>query len=118
RSLSAHASEEVSAAAVVARSAITAVPTDADLLAHLPTLHAGADRVNCARDFVTGNSRIRNVRKQPFLNNGIAVAYAAGVHLDPHCSRTWLRDRPFDNLKGTLGTRNLCDSHTRHVAPS
>src|SRR5438067_2066950 len=56
--LTAHAGEEIPAAAVLAVPAVATVPADTNLLACLPLWHARSDRVDHARHFVTGNPRI------------------------------------------------------------
>ena len=112
--LAAHAGEELPAAAVVAIAAVAAVPPDADPLARLPSGDAGADRVDHPGHLMAGDPRVLNSREEPLLGDRIAVADAAGLHLDPHRSGARLRDRPFNDLKGPIRAGDLHDTHRRH----
>ena len=51
---------------------------------------------------------------RPFLGQRIAVADAAGLHLDPHRPRPRLGDRPLDDFERPLRARDLCDTHRGH----
>src|SRR5262249_53541686 len=48
----------------------------------------------------------------------VAVADPTGVHLDQHRAGARRRDRPFDQLQGTTGTRHLYGPPPCHFAPS
>src|SRR5262249_8611359 len=77
--------EGVPAAAVVAVATVPGMPADADALADLPTcrdvLTSGVDHAN---HFVPWDARKRDPGPLAFRGHHVAVADAAGLHLDPH----------------------------------
>src|SRR5262249_479958 len=118
RDLAAHAGEELPAAAGVAIPAVAAVPPDADPLARLPPGDAGADRVDHPGNLMAGDLRVLKPRETTLLGDRIAVADAAGLHLDPHRPGGRLRYLPLDDLKRAFRAGDLRDTHHRHVPSS
>src|SRR5439155_22588731 len=106
------------AAAGVAILAVAAVPADADPLARLPPGDAGADRVDHPGHLMAGNPRIRNPWEKALFRHRIAVANAAGLHLDPHRSGVRPRNLAFDHFKWSLRAGDLRDTHHPHVSSS
>src|SRR5262245_55386694 len=96
RCLGAHASEDLSAAAMVTIAAVAAVPSHADALARLPGGDSGPDRVDHSGHFVTWNAWILNARKEALFGDGIAMADTASLHLDSDGAGDWLRDGPLN----------------------
>jgi hypothetical protein len=111
------AREEISSAALVAVSAMSAVPADAHPLPWRPADHARANRVNHTRHFMPRNSWVRNSWKQSLLDNRIAVTNAASLHFDADRTRTHFGNWPLDNFKIRIRLRNLCDAHGGHSLP-
>src|SRR5207249_5722873 len=79
-----HAVEEEPAPAGVALEAVTAVPADAGAIALLPRGHVRPDGVDAPGDLVTGNARQRHAGEPARLHDGVAVADAARLDLDPN----------------------------------
>src|SRR5262249_58588622 len=96
RDLAGDAGKDLAPAAMVAMPAIAAVPANADPLAGLPVGDAGADRVDHAGHFMTGDAGELNSRIRPFLGERIAVADAASEDPDPDRSGARFGDRPFN----------------------
>src|ERR1700679_3709036 len=78
------AAEEISVAAVVAFTAMSAMPAHADALARLPLSDARAHGIHHADEFVPGHARIFDAWPMTFLHQRIAVANAARLDFDPH----------------------------------
>ena len=100
------ASHEIAAAAGIAVAAMPAVPADSGALSHFPAEHARADGVDHAGDLVSWNARVSDAGARTFLGVLIAVADAAGLHLDAHRSGGGLagfRDPPVEKLRGHSG---------------
>ena len=116
--LTGHAGEELPTAALTATPAIAAVPTDARPLARRPSDDAGADRIDHPGRFMTGHARILNTRESSLFDEGIAVADAASLHLDPHRTGAWFRYLPFNDLQGPTRSSNLHNAHRRHDSSS
>jgi hypothetical protein len=95
---------------------LPAVPTYADAVSLTPTLHVGSDLGDCPGDLVSGNSRIRNARKQAFFRNYVTVAYPTGVNANPDLSWPRLWDLPLDNLEASPGFGYFHSFHLRHSA--
>ena len=91
---------------------ITAVPAHANALARLEELDAGADFLHAARHFMPRDAGELHARPLPFLENLVAMANAAGVHLDQHLIRSGFGDWAFDEFERAPSTRNLCDNHS------
>jgi histidine triad (HIT) family protein len=109
---------EITAAAGIAVTAVSAVPADPDPLAPHPSGNAFADRVDDSGDFMPGNPRIPDARPLSFPGQGIAVADAASFDLYAHVSGSGLCDLAFSKFKGTAGMTDLHDSHLWHdVSP-
>jgi hypothetical protein len=92
------------------------VPTYADPVSLTPTLHTGSKLVDCPRDFVSGNARIRNARKQAFFRHYITVANPTGLNANPDLSWPRLWDLALDNLEVSPGFGYLHSFHFRHSA--
>ena len=92
---------------------MAAVPADAGAVAGLPARHAGADRVDDARDLVAGHARVFDPGKEALLREDVAVADAAG--LDPHADLAGpgRRDLSLDGLKGLFRSGDLDGTHRR-----
>ena len=101
------ARHKIAAAAGIAVAAMPAVPADSDALSDFPAENARADGVDHAGDFVSRNARVRDARPRTFLGVFIAVADAAGLHLDAHRSCDGLRDFALHQLKRSLGSSGL-----------
>jgi hypothetical protein len=80
------------------------VPADTDTLSYLPTIDKWADGINDAYNFVTRHSRVLYARQAATLSQGIAVANAAGMNLDSHCSGLWFRNGLIYDLKWSVRT--------------
>jgi hypothetical protein len=106
-----HAGEEVAAAARVATAAIAAVPSHPDALAGLPSLDAGADRVDHSGHLVPGNTRVLEPRKGSFLDERIAVTDAAHLDPDAHRPGSRLGDRSLGDLERPVGSGDLDHAH-------
>ena len=70
--------DEIAAAAGIAGEVVAAVPSDSDALAGFPVGNVGADSVDAAGDFVSGDSWILDAGPIAFLYERVAVADAAG----------------------------------------
>jgi hypothetical protein len=92
------------------------MPTHANAPSLTPTLYTCSDVVDGAGDFVSGNARIRNARKQAFFGHHIAVANPTGLNANPDLSCTRLWDLPLDNLQFPPGFGDLNSLHLRHSA--
>ena len=110
------AGEEIAAAAGLAASTIAAVPADADALADGPGRGIGADGVDEADDFVSGNARILNPGEEAVLGEDVAVADAARLDFDADLAGARLRDIPLDEFERTLGGGDLNGAHFGHFA--
>src|SRR5579884_1449015 len=106
--------DQVAAPARFAPVAVPAKPAHARPLAFLPTVHAGAHRINYARNFVPRNQRIARSRPVPVHGDRITVTNAARLDADAHPSRRNIRDFTLDKLKGLSGSRNLNRTHSGH----
>src|SRR4051812_43658717 len=87
-------------------------------LARLPPGDAGADRVDHPGHLMAGNPRVLNPWEKALFRQRIAVANAAGLHLDPHRAGARLRNLPFNDLEGSFRAGDLRDTHHCHVASS
>jgi hypothetical protein len=92
------------------------VPTYADTVSLIPTLHTGAELVDCPDDFVSRNARIRNARKQPLFRHHVTVANATRLDANPNLSLPCLWDLPLDNFEISTGPGYLHSFHLRHSA--
>src|SRR5947209_14145043 len=59
--------DEITATTGITVPAMAAMPSDSDALSRCPPTNTGADGIDDAGDFVTGNSRVLNAREDPFL---------------------------------------------------
>lgn len=78
----------------------------------------GADRVDHTRHFMTGDARVLNARPPALFGECVTVADPACKHLDPYRPGAWFRYRPFHDLKRTVGTGDLCNTHRCHTSTS
>ncbi len=91
------------------------VPTDTDALAGGPTRgDVIADGVDHADDFMARHARVLDAGHVAFLGEGVAVADAAGLDLDPYGTRTGLGDGAFDELEWAARFGNLYGAHACH----
>jgi hypothetical protein len=102
---------EITPSAGVTNGAMAANPADADALSFGPVGHAVPHGVDHACDLMTGNPRVSEPGKKPFLGEQIAVAEAAGLHLQTDFPRPGAGDGPFNNFDGAVGGRDLCNAH-------
>jgi hypothetical protein len=107
-------SEQIPAPARVTSPAVAAVPSDTNPLAASPSDHSFADGVNRAGNLMTRDARVLNAGPKALFDQHIAMADAAGRHLDPNSPRRRFRYRSLDNLKLTLRRRYLCNTHSIH----
>src|SRR5438876_193237 len=105
------AGEEITAPAVVAIAAMSAVPADADSLSSFPPRDGGTDRIDNSDDFVSRYPRILNPRPYPLFDQRIAVTNATRLDLDSHPSRLRLRNFPLDQFQWPLRRRDLHCTH-------
>src|SRR5580704_19344563 len=75
------------------------MPAHADTLPLLPHGNTFTHGIDDARDLVSGSTWILNSGPQAFLRERIAVADAAGLHLDPDVSCARRRNLPVDDLE-------------------
>ena len=106
--------EGVAAPAVPASAAGAAEPADADPRADAPAGDVGADRLDHADDFVTGNAGIGDPRHEALDGDRIAVADAAGQHPQAHLVRTGLGRIALHHLKRPAWFGNDHRAHFRH----
>ena len=90
---------------------MAAVPSDADALAGLPVGDIGADGVDAAGDFVSGNARILDAGPMAFLYQRVAVADAAGFDFDAHLIAGGFGNISFDEFEITAGLGDLDSFH-------
>ena len=75
-------SREISAPARQTRAVLAAMPTDTDALSGLPFGNTGTKFIDYADDFVPWNAGILNAGPNAFFGEYVAMANAAGLHLD------------------------------------
>jgi hypothetical protein len=90
---------------------MAAVPSDADALAGLPVGNVGADGIDAAGDFVSGNARILDAGPVAFLYERVAVADAAGFDFNPDLAAGGLGNVSFDEFEITAGLADLDSFH-------
>jgi hypothetical protein len=90
---------KIAAAAFAAGVILAAVPAYADALAFLPGGDAGADFVDDAGNFVTGNAGILDSGPETFDGEGVAVTDAAGLDFDADLSGGGAGDFALDDLE-------------------
>src|SRR5258708_7708795 len=106
--------DEITAAAGVTRKIVAAVPSDADALARFPVCYVGADGVDAAGDFVSGDAWVLGGGPIPFLHEGVAVADATGFDFDPDLVAGGFGDVSFDDFEITARLADLVGFHFRH----
>jgi hypothetical protein len=94
-----------------ALSAVTAMPADSCTLALRPVGDPWTDRVDYARHFMARDTGIDKTRPMPLFDKGIAMADAAGFHLNADRIETWLRHLALDYLEGTAWSAYLDSRH-------
>jgi hypothetical protein len=105
------AGEKISSAAVITTPAMSTVPAHANAFTGCPALHAGPGRVHQADDFMARDTWILQARPESLLHHSIAMADAAGLHLDSHRAGAGLGDGAFDEFERTSGFGYLNCSH-------
>jgi hypothetical protein len=105
---------EIAAAAGVASETMASVPSDPDALARFPVGDVGADGVDAACDFVSGNAWILEAGPMAFFDERVAVADAAGFDFNPDLSAAGFGNVPFDEFEITAGFADLDSLHFRH----
>ncbi len=93
---------------------MAAVPSHSYALAGFPVGYVGADGVDAAGDFVSGNAWILEAGPIAFLYQHVAVADAAGFDFDPDLVAGGLGDVSFDEFEITTGFADLDSFHFRH----
>src|SRR5262249_52766715 len=93
---------------------LASVPADGDALAGGELAGAGAQRVDDPDDLMARNARVLDPRKLAIDRGRVAVAYAAGLDLDPDGARAGLRNLPLDELQRRSRARDLNCTHLRH----
>src|ERR1700722_17892230 len=102
---------EVPAAARVALKAVSAMPSNSHALTRLPQSDVGADGIDATGNLVARHSRVLNSRPVPFFHKRVAMADAAGFHLDAHLPASGLRSWSLDDFEITSRLANLDGLH-------
>jgi len=108
------AENEIAAAAGIAGETMASVPSNADALAWLPVGNVGADCVDAARDFVSGNTWILDSGPMTFLYERIAVADATGFDFNSDLGAAGLGNVSFYDFEITTGFTDLDSFHCWH----
>jgi hypothetical protein len=90
------------------------MPTYANPIADFPSYDTWPDRIDYARDFVAGNPRKLEIRKESFFYYRIAMTDPARLNLDSYLAGIRLRNFPLDDFDWTICTRNLGNAHFGH----
>jgi hypothetical protein len=93
---------------------MTAVPSDSDALAWFPVRNIGADSVDAAGDFVSGDAGILDSGPIAFLNQRVAVADAAGFDFNSDLGAAGVGNVSFDEFEVTAGFDDLNSLHLGH----
>jgi hypothetical protein len=109
--LSELAKNEITTAARVALKAVPAVPSHAYPLTGLPQGNVCANRIDASGNLVARHSRILNSRPETFFDELVAVAQAAGFHLDAYLPASRLRRRTLNDFEITSGLADLNGFH-------
>src|SRR6266446_1526863 len=102
---------KISAPAIKTYTVVAAVPTNADALSLLPFGDTGAQLIDSAHNFMSGDAGVLNPREHPIFRHGVAVADSAGLYLDTYLPVCRLRDFTFDDLEFSSRLRNLRHCH-------
>ena len=94
---------------------MSAMPAHTRALPFFPAGNARSERVDHAGDFVARNARVRNSWSRTFLRVFIAMADAAGVHLETHRSSRRFGNFAIDKLKRFVRLGNLDCAHFGHA---
>src|SRR5579871_2681496 len=111
--LEARAGHEVSAPTRGTRPVLLPVPAHADTFALLPMLHPRTYLVDHADYLVARNAWVGNARQQAVFGDHVAMADAAGLHLDTYLSRPRLGHLSLHNLEICSWLANLRHLHRR-----
>ncbi len=93
---------------------MAAVPAYADALAGFPVGNVGADGIDAAGDFVSGNARILDAGPMAFFHERVAVADAAGFDFNAHLGAAGFGNISFDQFEIAAGLADLDGFHFRH----
>src|SRR5262245_57787026 len=105
---------EVSPPALPAGAIVSAMPADADALPLGPSGNSGTHSVDETHHFMTWYARVLDTGPGTFLCERVTMTDAAGLHLDSHLSRCWVRNFPLDDLELCSRAGNLCRLHRCH----
>jgi hypothetical protein len=95
--------DKIAAAAGLAGEIVAAVPSDAYALAGLPVGNVGADGIDVAGDFVSGDSGILDAGPKAFFYEGIAMADAASFNFNSYLVASGIWNVSFDHFE--IGAR-------------
>ena len=90
---------------------VPAMPSHADALAGLPLSDVSADGINAPCNFVPWHARILNSRPVSLFHQGVAVADAAGLHLDANLSSARFWNRTFNDFEISTWFADLYGFH-------
>jgi hypothetical protein len=99
--------DEIATPAGITSEVVAAVPSDAYALAGLPVGDIGADSVDVASDFVSGNARILNAGPIAFFHKRVAVADTAGFDFNPNLIAGRFGNVSLDHFKIATGLTYL-----------
>src|SRR5580704_11327271 len=94
--------------------AMTAVPAYADAHALFPIRHVRPDSVDDTHHLVAWNARILYAGNCADHGEHVAMADAAGLHLDAHLARLRLGDVTLDDFEAGIGLGDLNGFHAWH----
>src|SRR5208282_4073850 len=112
----ARAIHEISPPARKTGPVLATMPADADPFAFLPVFYTGSDFINHASDLVSGNTRIRDARKQALFGDHIAVTDSTSLNANPHLPSAGFWDVTFHDLEVRSRLRHLHCFHSRHLS--
>src|SRR5262250_2603855 len=99
--------DKISASALETRAVLATMPANPDALSFLPRGNTGADFIDDAGDFVSGNARILNSGPGALFREHVTVADTTGLHRDANLSCARFRNLALDNFKVSSGFGNL-----------
>jgi len=108
------AEDEISAPASFAMKAMPSMPPHSHTLTGRPRAHIGSDSIDPSGDLMARNARILKSWPQTLFDHHIAVADAAGFHLDPNFSRARIRNVSFEDFPVSAGLAYLGNCHAFH----
>lgn len=92
------------------------MPADANALSGRPPGDARSYRINYAYDLVPGDAWVLHQRKGSLPGEGVTVADAAGLDLDPHRSGAGFGDFAFHDFERCVRAEDLQGAHLGHNA--